>query len=150
MSTSADSVDLSDYPEDIWMLRPCEIYEGEYKECKSIGGRFHQHYVYGQYTDCGKWKTSFDNCLKFRHEHSMAAVEEVLKTERERHEDRITKAKANDVWEYRESPPADWARPLPEWEESHRKSVLSSVQQKGTNTATPSSSSTAGSRCTIS
>ena len=45
-------------------IRPCSLYLDEYKECKSIKGRFHQYYIYGDYQDCTKWKEDFDNCEK--------------------------------------------------------------------------------------
>ncbi|CAI9741338.1 Hypothetical predicted protein [Octopus vulgaris] len=144
-----DSTDLNDLPEDIWMLRPCEVYQDEYQECKSMKGRFHQYYVFGQYIDCDKWKTNYENCLKFRHTRSLEAVEKLLENEKARHEDRIRKAQMNDVWEYRSSPPADWAKPLPEWEKLHQNSVLSNIQENKTKTASIIDSPTQNSVCTI-
>merc|ERR1712116_13206 len=30
-----------------WLVRPCEAYNDEYKECTSIKGRFHQYFIEG-------------------------------------------------------------------------------------------------------
>ncbi|CAE1328146.1 unnamed protein product [Acanthosepion pharaonis] len=131
---------LTDLPVDIWMLRPCEIYHDEYKECTSTKGRFQQYYVFGNYLDCSKWKQDSENCFKFRETRSVDVLQKILDNEKDRRQIRIKNAQANDIWEYRSSPPEDWTKPLPEWEKARKNTVLSKVQlvkeKSGTFTGT--------------
>ncbi|KAK2193540.1 hypothetical protein NP493_10g04024 [Ridgeia piscesae] len=101
--------------EDVWMIRPCEVYHDEYKECKSWKGRFHQYYIHGKTLDCDTWKRDLKNCLEYRYTASQQAAEQLLQSEQTRREARLSKARANDVWEYRTSPPETWSAPLPEY-----------------------------------
>ncbi|KAI0213125.1 hypothetical protein LSAT2_001890 [Lamellibrachia satsuma] len=100
---------------DVWMIRPCEVYHDEYRECKSWKGRFHQYYIHGTTLDCADWQQDLKNCLEYRHTASLQAAEELLKSERTRREVRLSKARNNDIWEYRTSPPDTWSAPLPEY-----------------------------------
>ena len=99
---------------DNWMIRPCEAYMDEFKECKSYKGRFQQYYIAGEYKDCSKWKEDMENCYKYRTERSLEAGIKVIKSEKERKAERLHHARNNDIWEYRTVPPEDWAKPLPE------------------------------------
>ena len=44
----------------------------------------------------------------------------MLDIERQRKAERIKLARANDVWEYRTSPPPEWSAPLPDYSEIER------------------------------
>ncbi|KAK2147830.1 hypothetical protein LSH36_532g03004 [Paralvinella palmiformis] len=105
---------VEDLPEDIWMLQPCEVYLDEYRECKSFGGRFHQRYTTGRRADCSKWKETYNYCMEFRKTGSIKVAKNLLANEVERRNERLAAARANDIWQYRTSPPADWNKPLPE------------------------------------
>ncbi|KAF6035475.1 hypothetical protein EB796_006214 [Bugula neritina] len=50
---------------DSWMVRPCVVYEEEYKECNSVSGKFHQRYVHGETLDCSKWYNDWKSCQKY-------------------------------------------------------------------------------------
>jgi hypothetical protein len=52
--------------EDQWMIRPCRVYDDEYKECTSIRGRFHQYFIFGKTVDCIPWKRDYDNCCRWQ------------------------------------------------------------------------------------
>ncbi|XP_018318817.1 UPF0545 protein C22orf39 homolog isoform X2 [Agrilus planipennis] len=88
-----------------WMIRDCDIYSDEYSDCTSIKARFHQYFVFGTTLDCSQWKRDCDNCWKWK---------ELIKSECNRHLERLRNHYANDVWEKRSSPPEDWEKPLPE------------------------------------
>lgn len=66
--------------------------------------------------------------------------QKILDNEKDRRQIRIKNAQANDIWEYRSSPPEDWTKPLPEWEKARKNTVLSKVQlvkeKSGTFTGT--------------
>jgi len=57
-----------------WLVRPCEAYNDEYKECTSIKGRFHQYFIEGDNADCSQWKKDFDSCMKFRATKDLVAL----------------------------------------------------------------------------
>ncbi|BFZ18793.1 hypothetical protein BsWGS_21832 [Bradybaena similaris] len=99
-------------PDDVWLIRPCEIYKEEYKDCKAFLSRLYQHYIDGQKSNCAVWLTDFENCMKFRNNKDLQAAEAVLESERQRRKIRLQNAMANDVWEYRKAPPSEWFAPL--------------------------------------
>ncbi|KAI8782636.1 UPF0545 protein [Biomphalaria glabrata] len=99
-------------PDDIWLIRPCEVYKEEYKDCKSLLSRVYQHYVYGTQQDCSQWMTDFNNCMKFRLTRDTEAAVSLVAIETERRQKRLQLAKDNDVWEYRKRPPPEWLAPL--------------------------------------
>lgn len=43
-------------------IRPCEMYDIEYKDCITIKARLHQHFIFGHSIDCNIWKRDYDNC----------------------------------------------------------------------------------------
>ena len=47
-------------------VRKCECYLGEYRNCWRPVGRIHQYYLYGEASDCSKWKENYDDCLSWR------------------------------------------------------------------------------------
>ena len=54
----------------------------------------------------------------------------ILESEQNRIKQRLEASKRNDVWKYRDSPPSDWNKPLPEWFQKKSKgSYLESIQE---------------------
>jgi len=114
-----------------WLVRPCEAYNDEYKECTSIKGRFHQYFIEGDNADCSQWKKDFDSCMKFRATKDLVALEEVIRSENVRRVRRLAPFYANDVWKHRDSPPVDWNKPLPpKMQEEYRDTYLDHKAQE--------------------
>ncbi|XP_042144341.1 UPF0545 protein C22orf39 homolog [Ixodes scapularis] len=107
----------AEIPENAWMVRPCEWYLEEYKDCKSIRARFHQYFVFGSTIDCEDWSKDYGNCLKFRAEKDVDALRSVVESEEKRKKERLDASLRNDVWDLRSEPPKDWNGPLPDWME---------------------------------
>lgn len=130
------------------MMRPCEIYLEEYTDCASYKGRFHQYYTQGSYADCERWKQDYKHCLQFRNTKDTSAAESVINSETERRNARLEGARGNDVWEYRQSPPAEWNAPMTKWTQEREDSVLAKAQahKDRTGTLSPPDSS----KCVIS
>ncbi|RUS82409.1 hypothetical protein EGW08_009861 [Elysia chlorotica] len=103
---------LSNLPKDIWLMKPCEVYKEEHNDCKKILSRFYQYYVDGAKTDCSQWLMDFKNCMIFRKTRDTKAMDAVLSSERKRRAERLQRARDNNVWEYRTSPPPEWFSPL--------------------------------------
>ncbi|KAH8039391.1 hypothetical protein MRX96_032801 [Rhipicephalus microplus] len=102
-------------PRNAWMVRPCEWYSEELSDCKSIRGRFHQYFIDGTTLDCSQWRKDFDNCLIWRKNKDVDALNAVVKSEEKRKHDRLKASRDNDVWQLRSEPPKDWNAPVPEW-----------------------------------
>ncbi|KAF4514022.1 UNVERIFIED_CONTAM: hypothetical protein B566_EDAN018673 [Ephemera danica] len=107
-----NSLDLSGYE---WMIRPCEMYQDEYKDCTSLKSRFHQYFIYGESSDCTQWKRDMDNCERWIANKNVKSRDELIKSEKIRQAKRLSGHVLNDVWEDREKPPSDWNKPLPDW-----------------------------------
>ncbi|XP_075992858.1 synaptic plasticity regulator PANTS [Anticarsia gemmatalis] len=101
--------------EDKWLIRECDLYYDEYKECTSFRGRFQQYFVYGDTLDCNQWKKDYDNCSKWEENKDFKAALAVINSEKNRRMERLRAHYRNDTWEKRDSPPEDWAKPLPDW-----------------------------------
>ncbi|XP_055679747.1 UPF0545 protein C22orf39 homolog [Lutzomyia longipalpis] len=99
----------------LWASRPCFLYRQEFKDCKSIKGRFHQYFIFGENIDCSQWGRDYENCTKYEEKGDIAAGRELLASEAERRRKRMEAHYANDVWKKRTQPPSDWNAPLPEW-----------------------------------
>jgi len=108
---------IDELPDDSWMVRPCEMYNLEYKDCNSLKGHFHQYFIHGKTLDCTQWKTDYSNCMKWRKRNDAEALSKVIDSERDRVSVRMGATRTNDVWKLREDKlSADiWNRPLPEW-----------------------------------
>ncbi|XP_055328552.1 UPF0545 protein C22orf39 homolog isoform X2 [Paramacrobiotus metropolitanus] len=89
------------------------MYRDEYRECKSIRGRFHQLFTTGETFSCEEWKDDFKDCLQWFKKMDQAALKRVVQHEKARVAKRTLNAVSNDVWEQRSEAPADWALPLP-------------------------------------
>ncbi|CAH2241168.1 UPF0545 protein C22orf39 homolog [Pararge aegeria] len=114
-TSSTDEQPQSDEPEDKWMIRDCEMYKDEYKECTSFRARFHQYFIYGETLDCNQWKKDYNNCCKWTDDGDLKAADAVIKSERIRRLERLKSHYQNDIWTKREAPPSDWDKPLPDW-----------------------------------
>ncbi|XP_033340866.2 synaptic plasticity regulator PANTS isoform X1 [Megalopta genalis] len=98
-----------------WMIKPCQIYNEEYRDCKSIKARFHQYFVFGDTIDCTQWKTDYNNCYIWEKYKSERAYAKLIDSEKNRRMERLHGHYSNDVWERRDKPPENWNAPLPEW-----------------------------------
>ena len=96
-----------------WMVRPCEWYQDEARECGRLRARVHQHFVLGRALDCSPWAKDYASCLEFRRSRDPKLLSALIASEERRLTDRARGSAGNDVWKYRSSPPADWAAPLP-------------------------------------
>ncbi|ESO97780.1 hypothetical protein LOTGIDRAFT_208924 [Lottia gigantea] len=110
------------------MVRPCEMYVQEFKECTSKQGREHQMYIFGRHMNCSKWEEDKENCFKLRNGNDSSAAIKIIKHELIRREKRMAAAKNNDVWEYRTGPPDDWDKPLKGWMEQKENTNLTATQ----------------------
>ncbi|XP_055918895.1 UPF0545 protein C22orf39 homolog [Eupeodes corollae] len=119
MSTNLDKPDNNNNKglKDSWAIRPCHIYKEEYSDCTSIKARFHQYFIHGESVDCSQWLTDYQNCTKYEDSNgnNIAAGEAIVQSEEERRNIRLKAHYANTTWKKRQSPPDDWAKPLPEW-----------------------------------
>ncbi|GAB6024213.1 hypothetical protein CHUAL_008912 [Chamberlinius hualienensis] len=113
--------DLDEYA---WMVRPCEMYRAEYKDCKSYKSRFHQYFIHGKTVDCDEWKKDFDNCMFWRQTQQLPFLEKVIRSEQTRKLERLTSSLRNDVWELRSTPISieEWNRPLPDFMQARQSS----------------------------
>lgn len=115
-----------------WMIRPCEMYKEEHKECRSIRGRFHQYFVFGELLDCTQWKIDYDNCYLWNKYNNEKAYEDLVNSEKTRRFNRLKGHYSNNVWEKRTTrPPENWNAPLPDWiEEKNKYSYLKIANEK--------------------
>nr|XP_053656079.1 UPF0545 protein C22orf39 homolog [Cherax quadricarinatus] len=107
--------DLSSVPALSWLVRPCERYKEEYKDCRSIKAKFHQYFIHGETKDCSNWQADYDHCLQYRKYKDLESLTSVIKSEMKRRQERLKGHYTNTVWDKRESPPDDWNKPLPEY-----------------------------------
>ncbi|KAL7637065.1 UNVERIFIED_CONTAM: hypothetical protein RMT77_012823 [Armadillidium vulgare] len=107
MEVSVDK--LKELPPKSWVVRKCELYKREYKDCKGIRERFHQYFTEGEFSDCSQWKKDYDSCLIYRKTQDLNALTEIIKSELDRKEKRLEGNIENDIWEKRnEYPPPNW------------------------------------------
>jgi len=112
-----------------WIIRPCEWYKDEYKECRKLRSRVHQFFIFGETLDCKTWNEDYYACLEWRKNRNKDALEFVVEKENKRYLDRMNASSKNNVWEYRSCPPKDWNKPLPEYHtKDHKGSVLEEYQ----------------------
>ncbi|CAG0884548.1 unnamed protein product, partial [Darwinula stevensoni] len=60
--------------EKTWMVKPCFVYEEDYRECKRIRGRFQQYYVEGKMKDCSMLFHMQTNCKRWTKESNFDAL----------------------------------------------------------------------------
>ncbi|KAJ8725822.1 hypothetical protein PYW08_004005 [Mythimna loreyi] len=116
--------------EDKWVIRECELYKDEYKDCTSFRGRFQQYFVYGETLDCNQWKKDYDNCCKWENKGDIKAAEALIASEKARRMERLRAHYRNDIWKKRDSPPADWDKPLPEWMQKRDENSYLAIKAK--------------------
>lgn len=96
-------------------VRPCERYNEFYNSCKSLGGRLHQYYVYGELLDCSAHKENHRACLDYRKTRDFDKLKRVIDWEKNFMETRIMAERSNRTWQFRAKPPADFDSPLPDF-----------------------------------
>lgn len=96
-------------------VRPCERYKEFLKSCRSIRGRMHQYYVYGELFDCSMHEDNYNACLDYRKSQDFTKLKKVIEWEKHMMETRIMAERQNVTWEFRTEPPADFESPLPEF-----------------------------------
>lgn len=72
---------------------------------------------------CEHWRDDHNNCQKYAWFADKEAARELIVSELERRTKRMKAHYANDVWQKREQPPDDWARPLPEFMQERNKNT---------------------------
>lgn len=115
-------------------MRTCAEYKDEYKECTSIRDRFHQYFIFGELRDCRQWKVDYDDCRRFEEKEDWQAALNIIRSEKRRRDERFKAHYANTVWTKRSEPPAEWAKPLPEWiqkRDEHSYLAIKSKELKG-------------------
>lgn len=77
--------DWTKYGQFSWLVRPCEWYLQEYRDCKckflvaklmkfqiefsfftAIRARVHQYFIHGHVIDCDQWRDDYFDCAQFR------------------------------------------------------------------------------------
>lgn len=91
------------------------MYKDEYKDCKSWRGRFNQYFIFGEKLSCEQWMEDNNNCFKWQWMEDKEAAVRIIESELKRKANRIKSHLENDTWTKRDSPPADWNKPLPEF-----------------------------------
>ncbi|CAG9783927.1 unnamed protein product [Diatraea saccharalis] len=122
--------DINAILEDKWMIRDCDTYKDEYKECTSFRGRFHQYFIFGHTIDCNQWKKDYDNCCKWVDDKDINGAEAVINSEKKRRMERLQAHYRNDIWKKRQSPPRDWDTPLPEWMNKRNENTYLAMKAK--------------------
>ncbi|KAF0311314.1 UPF0545 protein C22orf39 [Amphibalanus amphitrite] len=107
-------------PAEAWLVRSCEQFEAELKECRRPKGRFHQYFIHGELADCSQWREDVANCYRWRRKADPEAMAALVESERARRDARLAAHRANTVWESRPAPPDGWNGPLPEHLERKR------------------------------
>jgi len=100
---------------DLRLVRPCERYKQIFSACRSLRGRLHQYYVYGELFDCSNLKENYSNCKKFRATQDVEFLKSIVEWEKNLIETRLAASLNNPVWKLRDSPPEDFDGPLPEF-----------------------------------
>lgn len=100
---------------DVHLVRPCERYKELLKSCKSVKGRLHQYYVYGELFDCNDLKQNYQSCLDYRKTKNIDELDPIIKWETCLINARTKATLANPTWEFRDTPPEDFDGPLPEF-----------------------------------
>ncbi|XP_043283388.1 UPF0545 protein C22orf39 homolog [Venturia canescens] len=117
-----------------WLLKPCEMYKDEYKDCKCMRARFNQYFVYGELLDCSQWKVDYENCQLWKSKDDDKAFEALLASEQKRRLKRLQPHYSNDIWTKRDKPPQNWNKPLPDWMNKKISGTLLEYKQKGIET----------------
>ena len=106
------------------LVRPCERYLELFKTCKSIRGRLHQYYVYGELFDCQPHKSNYDACMNYRKSGELSILDPIIEWETNMINTRLKTVEQNKVWKMRDSPPEDFNAPLPNFISRRKASEL--------------------------
>lgn len=115
MKEDSELILESEVKQNSWKIRPCHIYKDEYKECRSIKGRFQQYFVYGEILDCSSYAADVNDCINFEDKGDYHSAKRIINNEDRRRKDRMQGHLDNDVWNKRSKPPDDFNKPLPEF-----------------------------------
>jgi hypothetical protein len=55
-------------------VKPCDWYYEEMKDCRTFKFRFHLYFVSGELEDCSRWRSDYDNCVKWEKTEDVQAV----------------------------------------------------------------------------
>ncbi|XP_050438606.1 UPF0545 protein C22orf39 homolog [Adelges cooleyi] len=111
--TDESNTEVSDL--DTWLIRPCDIYKFEYKNCTSMMSRLHQLFIYGKTIDCRQHHKDYLECCKWKSKHDTKAAEALIQSEINKRNERWKNHFANNIWENRTTPPENWNDPLPDY-----------------------------------
>uniref|UniRef100_A0A6G1SEM9 Synaptic plasticity regulator PANTS n=1 Tax=Aceria tosichella TaxID=561515 RepID=A0A6G1SEM9_9ACAR len=100
---------------DALLVRPCERYRELFSSCKSIRGRIHQYYVYGELLDCSPNQDNYNACLNYRKTKDLKFLSKIIEWEKNLIMTRTNAERQNKTWQFRDSPPEDFNGPLPEF-----------------------------------
>lgn len=100
---------------DALLVRPCERYKELLKSCRSIKGRIHQYYVYGELFDCTPIDDNYKACLDYRRTKDSNVLVKIIEWEKDLITTRINAERQNATWQFRDTPPDDFNAPLPEF-----------------------------------
>lgn len=113
------------------LVRPCERYNELYRGCKTIRSRIQQYYVYGETLDCSPHKNNYKACLQYRHTRDASHLDTIIEWEKNLINTRLKTVEQNTTWKRRETPPADFDRPLPEFlKKRSQRSIFRNLDQK--------------------
>jgi hypothetical protein len=115
---------------DLLLVRPCERYKELYKSCKSIRGRLHQYYVYGELFDCNPNYDNYKACLVYRKTGDTDVLKTVVEWEKKLMTARLEAERQNKTWQFRERPPEDFNGPLPEFLQKRQAESLFNYSSK--------------------
>lgn len=112
----------------IEQIRDCGVYKDEYKDCKCFRSRFNQYFIFGELLSCEQWREDYNNCQKFSWLDDKEAAKNLIRSELSRKAARFKAHHANDVWTKRDTPPANWSAPLPDFIEERNKNTYLAVK----------------------
>jgi hypothetical protein len=88
------------------------LFAEEYKECRSLKGRFQQYFVNGDILDCSVYDKDLNDCINFECKNDLESAKRIIENEDKRRDERMQAHNANDVWNKRAHPPDDFNKPL--------------------------------------
>ena len=122
------------------MVRPCEWYLDEARECRRIRARIHQYFIFGEKQDCTQWLTDYYTCADFHKTRDLKDLPALIHSEEERFKARALASARNNVWTYRTAPPDDWNKPLPDYMQERNKGTVLEFYSKRRQKAKESNS----------
>lgn len=110
----ADMISSETHDKYEWLIKPCMYYKESFKDCNSFYAQFNARYTNGRKEDCSQWSIDYKNCCEYIKTGSREARADLIESEKFRRLERLVTMANNNVWEYRDKPPADWHAPLSE------------------------------------